>query len=50
MCQKLSEGFIREFYIDVDKMQDLVYEYLNPCVNNTPNMDGTIIGWIEINT
>lgn len=39
-----------EFYIDVGKMSDLVYENLNPCVNNTPNMDGNIIGWIEINT
>ena len=37
-----------EFYVDVDKINGLVYTNSNPCVNTTPGMDGVIVGWYQV--
>lgn len=37
-----------EFYVDVDKIKGLVYTNSNPCINTTPDMDGVIVGWYQV--
>ncbi len=37
-----------EFYVDVDKIDGLVYTNSNPCINTTPGMDGVIVGWYQV--
>lgn len=37
-----------EFYVDVDKINGLVYTNSNPCINTTPDMDGIIVGWYQV--
>ena len=37
-----------EFYVDVDKINGLVYTNSNPCINTTPGMDGVIVGWYQV--
>lgn len=37
-----------EFYVDIDKIKGLEYTNSNPCINTTPNMDGIIIGWYQV--
>lgn len=37
-----------EFYIEINNMPDLVYTHSDPCINNSPGMDGVIIGWVAV--
>lgn len=37
-----------EFYVD-SNIINVVYTNSNPCINTTPGMDGTIVGWYQIN-
>ena len=37
-----------EFYVDVDKLNGLIYTNSNPCINTTPGMDGVIVGWYQV--
>lgn len=37
-----------EFYVDIDKINGLVYTNSNPCINTTPDMDGVIVGWYQV--
>lgn len=44
----IRTGEYIEFYIELNNMPELKYTHSNPCINNAPGMDGTIIGWVQI--